>query len=52
VDDRVADPRHLLVYRVAPDGIVEILSIVHDRMQLQNAARRARRAATHEKPLR
>ncbi len=43
--DRVREPRHLLVYRVAPDGVVEILSLVHDRMRLTQAARGARRAA-------
>ena len=44
-EDRVAEPRHLIVFRVAPDGMVEILSVVHDRMLLPRAARRARRAA-------
>ena len=44
-EDRVADPHHLIVYRVASDGVVEILSIVHDRMLLPRAARQARRAA-------
>ena len=29
---RVAAPRHLVVYRLAPDGIVEILGLAHDRM--------------------
>ena len=42
---RVAEPRHLIVYRVAADGVVEILSVVHDRMLLARAARRARREA-------
>ena len=42
-EDRVADPRHLIVYRVASDGMVEILSVVHDRMLLPRAARQARR---------
>ena len=44
-DHRVGRPRHLVVYRVVPDGVVEILSLVHDRMLLIGAARRARRAA-------
>lgn len=44
-DHRVGSPRHLMVYRVAPDGVVEILSLVHDRMLLVAAARRARNAA-------
>lgn len=29
----VASPRHLLVYRVALDSVVEVLGIVHDHMQ-------------------
>lgn len=45
VEDRVGRPRHLVLYRVAPDGVVEILSLVHDRMDLTRAARQARRAA-------
>ena len=44
-EHRVGKPRHLIVYRVAPDGIVEILSLVHDRMALARAARRAQREA-------
>jgi toxin ParE1/3/4 len=43
--DRVAELRHLIIYRVASDGVVEILSVVHDRMLLPPAARQARRAA-------
>jgi len=35
---RVAEPRHLVIYRSAPDGIVEILSLAHDRMMLARAA--------------
>lgn len=42
---RVRTPRHVVVYRVAPDGVVEILGIVHDRMILSRAARRAIRSA-------
>jgi toxin ParE1/3/4 len=38
-EHRVAEPRHLLIYRVTPDGVVEILSLVHDRMLLARAAR-------------
>ena len=36
---RIATPRHLVVYRQAPDGVVEILGVVHDRMVLSRAAR-------------
>ena len=44
-EDRVADPRHLIIYRVAPDGVVEILSLIHDRMLLPRASRSALKAA-------
>lgn len=37
--------RHLVVYRVAPDGVTEVLSLLHDRMLLPGAARRARSEA-------
>ena len=37
---RVASPRHLVIYRLAADGMVEILGLVHDRMVLSRAARR------------
>lgn len=40
---RVSRPRHLIVYRVAPDGIAVILGLVHDRMVLSRAARRMAR---------
>jgi toxin ParE1/3/4 len=42
---RVGRPRHLVLYRVASDGVVEILSLVHDRMLLPQAAHRAQREA-------
>jgi plasmid stabilization system protein ParE len=41
---RVATPRHLIVYRLGVDGVVEILGLVHDRMVLSRAARRIVRA--------
>ncbi|MGI4793372.1 MAG: type II toxin-antitoxin system RelE/ParE family toxin [Janthinobacterium lividum] len=37
---RVASPRHLVIYRLAVDGVVEILGLVHDRMVLSRGARR------------
>ncbi len=40
---RVGNPRHLIVYRVANDGIVEILGLAHDRMLLSRAVRRMQR---------
>jgi toxin ParE1/3/4 len=44
-DRRVRNPRHLVVYRVAPDGMIEILGVAHDRMLLSRAARRMVRSA-------
>lgn len=44
-EHRVGQPRHLIVYRVAPNGVVEILSVVHDRQQIARVARRAQREA-------
>ncbi len=41
---RVAKPHHLIVYRLGPDGVVEILGLVRDRMVLSRAARRIVRA--------
>lgn len=38
----------MVVYRVDPDGVVEVLSLVHDRMDLTPAARQARRVAAGE----
>jgi toxin ParE1/3/4 len=42
---RVSQPRHLIVYRVAADGITEILGVAHDRMLLIRAARRMQHQA-------
>jgi len=44
-DIRVGNPRHIVVYRVANDGVVEIVGMAHDRMLLARAARRMRREA-------
>lgn len=44
-EDRVKSPRHILLYRVADDGVLEVLGLVHDRMELSRAAGRARREA-------
>lgn len=41
----VRAPPHLVIYRVAAEGIVDILGFAHDRMVLSRAARRAMRAA-------
>jgi toxin ParE1/3/4 len=45
LEQRVGRPRHLVVYRVGTDGVVEILGLAHDRMLLDRAARRMRREA-------
>lgn len=42
---RVAAPRHLVIHRLASDGVVEILGLVHDRMVLSWAARKIVRSA-------
>lgn len=42
---RVAAPRHLVIYRQAADGVVEILGLTHDRMVLSRAARKLVRDA-------
>jgi toxin ParE1/3/4 len=42
-EQRVGRPRHLVVYRVAGGGVVDILGIAHDRMLLTRAARRMQR---------
>jgi toxin ParE1/3/4 len=44
-EQRVGRPRHLVVYRVGTDGVVEILGLAHDRMLLDRAARRMQREA-------
>jgi hypothetical protein len=41
---RVRRPRHLVVYRVGPDRVTEILGFAHDRMLLPRAARRMTKA--------
>jgi plasmid stabilization system protein ParE len=37
---RVGNPRHLAIYRVGADEVVEIAGLAHDRMLLVRAARR------------
>jgi plasmid stabilization system protein ParE len=44
-EHRVGEPRHLVIYGVGEDGVVEVLSLAHDRMELTRAARRAQREA-------
>jgi toxin ParE1/3/4 len=44
-EDRIGSPRHLIIYRVAGDSVVEILGIVYDRMLLDRAANRLTREA-------
>jgi toxin ParE1/3/4 len=40
-EQRVGQPRHIVVYRVAADGVVEIIGIAHDRMLLASGAENA-----------
>ena len=44
-EHQVREPRHLVLYRLAADGAVEVLGLVHDRQLLERAARRAQREA-------
>lgn len=37
---RVGRPRHIVVYRLGTDGVVEIIGLAHDRMLLARAVRR------------
>ena len=37
---RVGSPRHIVVYRVTPDGAVNILGVIHERMLRFRAIRR------------
>lgn len=37
---RVGGPRHIVVFRVGPDGIVDILGFIHERMLLGRALSR------------
>ena len=39
-DERIMEPRHLVIYRVGCDGLTDILGIVHDHMVLDRMARR------------
>jgi toxin ParE1/3/4 len=36
---RVGEPRHLIVFRQAADGVVEILGVIHERMLRGRALR-------------
>jgi toxin ParE1/3/4 len=47
-EQRVGRPRHIVVYRVGSDGVVEIIGLAHDRMLLSRAVRRMHRAAGAE----
>lgn len=40
MEDRISEPRHLVVYRVGSGGVTDILGIVHDHMVLDRMARR------------
>ena len=47
-EQRVAHPQHLVVYRIGPDGIAEIMGLAHDRMLLGRAARWMQRRTTEK----
>jgi plasmid stabilization system protein ParE len=49
--DRIHDPRPLIVYRVGTDSVLEIRGVVHDRVRsIAGAARRAARSAVFRAP--
>ena len=37
---RVGDPRHLLIFRIAEDGTIDILGVLHDKMLPRRAIRK------------
>ncbi|MEI9986189.1 MAG: type II toxin-antitoxin system RelE/ParE family toxin [Aliidongia sp.] len=41
---RVGDPKHAIVFRVAQDGVIDIIGIIHDRMLLTRALRKILRS--------
>jgi toxin ParE1/3/4 len=47
-EQRVGRPRHIVVYRVGTDGVVEIIGLAHDRMLFSRVVYRVRRAAEAE----
>ena len=38
-EQQVGRSRHLVVYRIGEDGVVEIMGLIHDRMLLDHAVR-------------
>ena len=36
---RVGAPRHMIIYRIASDSVVDVMGLVHDRMDLTRAVR-------------
>jgi toxin ParE1/3/4 len=44
-EQRVGHPRHIVVYRVGLDGVIDIIGLAHDRMLLARATRRMQREA-------
>jgi hypothetical protein len=47
-EQSVGRPRHIVVYRVGSDRVVEIIGLARDRMLLSRAMRRMRRAPEAE----
>lgn len=48
--DRVNQPRHLVVFRIGADGIVDVLGFIHERMLRDRALRRLARQAGLPEP--
>ena len=45
-EDRIMEPRHMVIYRVGSEGMTDILGIVHDHMVLDRMARRLSKDAS------
>ena len=48
--ERVDQPRHLVVFRIGADGIVDVLGFIHERMLRDRALRRLARQAGLPEP--
>jgi len=46
---RVGEPRHVLIYEVAVDGLVDIIAIVPDPVPREVAIARIRRSASRQR---
>jgi toxin ParE1/3/4 len=45
---QVGEPRHLIVFRIADDNVVDIIGIMHERMLARRALREMLRRNTND----